>query len=230
MRDVFVCASPDRRTFRVEGTGRWADFGDAWLMAHDLVHHAPTDTGRIEQELCTFGVELWLEEPRRLPENCIDWSQVAGAIAEGYRGSRRLTHFVVPPAPAASAQLPPGYRALFESWVEQGFADAASAIEQRYAAAHARPLFQRELDRFVGEDNQARAVDWIAYGYLSAPARYPDREQAKLVFDRLYRFFNMTRGCAPARFAMSLDVANGAVAIRHARLQQTWDEVVQAVQ
>lgn len=213
----------DNRRFRVVGTGRWADFGDAWLCTHDLLHHEPTDQGRLQDEMRTFGVECWIESAGQSSKG-IDYSSLAGSIFQGYKDSRTMDAFVLPDPPAVRIAVPPDHLARFEEVVNLGFAEAANDILSRYEELFECEMPQAELDRFVDESNQARAVGWMAYGYERAQQRYPDRAAAQDFFSRVERFFHHIRNDSFTEFALELDEQALAMRPRMPYLRKVWAE------
>ncbi len=194
----------DRGTFRIVGTGRWADFGDAWLCTHDLLHHEPTDRGRLEDEVRTFGVECWLSE-KKAGLQAIDHTSLSGSTREGYRDTPTLEYFTLPEPPPVAACVTPAHLRRFEDVVNEGFADAASDIAARYEEVFEKEMEQTELDRLVDEANQARAVGWMAHGYARAQERYPDRAAAVQFFKRVEGFFHKVRHESLRSFTVELD-------------------------
>lgn len=51
-------AGPDG-CWQVQGS-TWSTLAGPWLIAHDLFHHAPGDTGSVAEELATIGSELYI--------------------------------------------------------------------------------------------------------------------------------------------------------------------------
>lgn len=45
--------------WKVKGSS-WPTLAGPWLIAHDLFHHAPGDTGSLAEELATIGAELYI--------------------------------------------------------------------------------------------------------------------------------------------------------------------------
>lgn len=212
------------------GSGRWADFGDSWLCAHDLMHHREGDTGRIQEEMVTYGVESWIEGG--VSEDgwgAVSFGAISGPIGEAYRDTRHLKHFVVAEPPVFENPLPVLQMQQFAEAVNVGFADAASTIVARYLDLYEQKMPQAVVDQLVSEDNQARAVQWMAYGYLQAQTRYPDPVAAQAMFEAVQRFFRrvFSAGWTQSSFkSFRLDFDEAALTLRpwHPQLRAIWEE------
>lgn len=174
----------------MQGAGRWADFGDAWLCAHDLMHHAAGGRGRLHEEMCTYGVEAWICGADRAEGWALsDFSSIAGPVKGAYRGTKSLRTFSLPEPPPVSVAVTGAQLAHWTQIVEEGFAEASMGIASRYDSRYGREMPQAELDLLVCEENQRRAVAWIAHGFVQAQKRYPDPRAALALWNAVYTFF-----------------------------------------
>lgn len=238
MRTVRFLASPTNpRLFRLEGAGRWMDYGDAWLCTHDLMHHKAGDTGRIEEELATYGVESWLDGGvSQEGWSPIGFDTISGPLCDSYRDTKHLNRFVVAEPPKFEHTLPETQVEQMVAAVNSGFADVASTVMERYFDLYDEDMPQSVVDQLVSEENQARAVRWIAYGFVTAQQRYPDPAAAAACFYSVYRFFRLIfsmgwlgdspKSTAPKSFRLDFDEAALSLRPHHPRLQRLWKEVL----
>ena len=170
-----------KRDMRVRGRGRWAKAGDAWLCAHDILHHLPTDTGEIFQEAMTFGAELWLDyEVNGL--DAITWTSLTGTLADGYKGPRSFNQFLLPAVPVKFRRPLPYVMEKFSATAREALDDFRMWVAGHYDECSDRTPAQARLDLLNSEVNQGRYVDWMAAGYRIAQRRYPDASAAHRLF------------------------------------------------
>lgn len=172
-REVRIRLSKDG--MRVIGTGRWAEPGDSWMMAHDLLHHHPDDHGTVGQELQTFGAQLWLEVgPQHDEPPSFDESQISMLWLEGPGGFAR--DFRVREAPGRPRFVPPAHRPFLTELVQRALKEAADELFRSSPA---------EFEVFTNPEHQQALLSWIALGYARARKRYPERKAAQALFQRL---------------------------------------------
>lgn len=191
------------KDMRIQGTGRWAEFGDAWQTAHDLMHHASADAGRVEEELKTFGVEKWLSG-NNLEE--IEESSMAGVLHESLASKSRLTplHLQAPPA----VTLPPDVFRWAESLVRREFSLAESYFEKSAL--------------ILRGDNIANAARWVAIGHMNAKIRYPNPQKAAALFRHLQEWMKDAADQSNRSFSFLYDEKLLKIKPKSISLQKIW--------
>lgn len=165
----------------------WHTAGDGWLMAHDLFHHQPTDTGTPAQEVATYGAEDWFSakgDPTKVITDALDkLSTTVFSIAmistESLSDGLSIPELMLPPPPAPCS-LDEFNPDLIAHW-RKAYAAGMSEF-QKYVEELATPEEWADLQ---SEDQVTRAVGWMAHGWHMCTARYPNPplacEQFKMV-------------------------------------------------
>lgn len=160
--------------WRPVGTS-WQDPASAFLVAHDLYHHQPSDSGLFSQEIQTFGAEWYVNlEPREglPPQFRDDPARQQGAVVEVLAGILDKTSsaqvFELPPctAPAACVKSEKQFKAVAKATAE--FLLSAGMLSRKQRSAYTASLVQH-----------------IRMGYWTAKQRYPDQLAVRTSFDRL---------------------------------------------
>jgi hypothetical protein len=204
---------------RIIGTGKWADFGDAWMMAHDLLHHEPADYGTPEQELQTFGVEQWLERGKgSKPAN--SWRAVGQQLLAIWEtadaGAPRRPQL-------AAAELHPAWE--YPCGLREGFLEAARiGMEFLWECYEGRRGARKE--QFLGAEVLNTLVSWMLLGYHKAQQRYPDHEAAYTLFSNLHGFFaHFEHGAEPRTLRFQLDYQNLTLVPLCRASRKAWQDV-----
>lgn len=173
---------PEGRAWRLLGS-TWHDPGDGWLTAHDLFHHEPEDTGSLEGELRSFGVQHWLET-RGAQVPLDDWAENSFSTGLAFVFRASLDRLALPEPPPVPATVP---AALLEVW-HRGCAEATQDLQTEIEEGNAAsseggepPLRTRVWEQahvisgVLDEPDYAdRLVGWVAEGWRQAGLRYPD--------------------------------------------------------
>lgn len=167
MRNVLIDIS--YRGLCVRGTEGWADPGHSWMVAHDVLHHLPTDEGTVEQEIATFGAESWSTCSQVLEGNAR--SQYEEFIADN------PGHLVLAPAPFCV------WNRKTKQFLES-FRTELPVILEEAAEAFGRKFEGAEV---AEQENVQRHQNWLAYGYQMAQSRFPNKAKARQLFTHLER-------------------------------------------
>lgn len=149
-----------------------------WLVAHDIFHHAPNDTGTYIEEIATFGAQTLFEMHSVSTETfkntlATSWFSVMALVLEnGTRGAEGLI----------IDKLPDQYEehALSGLW-RQAYREALSELKD---------VFQEwaEEDVWVNlssSNTENSAVAWVAYGFEQSQQRWPNIEKAREEFRKI---------------------------------------------
>jgi hypothetical protein len=177
IREVRIALS--RKGMRIIGTGRWADPGDYWMLAHDLMHHHPQDHGTVEQELQTFGAQLWLEVGTASKSPSFDESQISMLWLECSLDVAYKLRLQKAKG-ADRMNLPRANRAYLRKMVQLALSEAGDELHGKKTA---------EYKRFTDEEHVQAILSWMALGYLRAKERYPRRQAAQELFEHLKKWF-----------------------------------------
>lgn len=182
MRQVTI--KQENLEFRVVGTGRWADYGDSWLIAHDILHHEPTDSGTFWDEVRSFGTQIWIEQPS--VDELRDYAYTLAAVMQDCYAKKRTAKFFHVPSVAPE-------QAVTSISCGDFPVDRAEFIRQLVAIAIAdflAPSAYTEKDhrkfKFMDcADYTVFMVSSIELGYLRASARFSSPYSAKALFNKL---------------------------------------------
>lgn len=149
-----------------------------WVVAHDVFHHEPGDTGTYAQEVSTFGAELWMDSQTPLSdlsEKIEDsWTGVMAMVLEnGTRGVRGLLLKETPDPSLLNHDFAPFFRQAYKGALENVRRDFVEFSEDSAWDMVAAPEM---VDRAA-----ALAVD----GFDRAAKRWPNVPQAVTWFKQL---------------------------------------------
>jgi hypothetical protein len=149
-----------------------------WIVAHDVFHHLPGDTGTYAEEITTFGAEAWLEhadDREKLRRSlATSWfSVMALTIENGSRGVEGLRL----PRQASSALPDSPLMEFFREVYRQALGEAQDTF-----GAFAEPDTWRRLQE---EAEVNKAVGLALEGFRHAQARWPDPAEAQAQFNAL---------------------------------------------
>lgn len=165
-----------RRT-DLDRMGEWAPVGSSWktaasagLVAHDMFHHLPTDTGTFAQEVASLGAEWYIEWQRSTSPTEAEfatWSRT--------RFERNVFDTVLN-ALDSKEQRPfdlPAHTATPLSDIEMGyFRELVTKVHETVRTstdprACERPAFE------------VRFVQMLLWGYAQAKSRFPDQKAVR---------------------------------------------------
>lgn len=159
----------------------WRTQTDTWGVNHDLLHHMPGDTGTVGQELATLGAELYIEfeADTPLPDGRLlkDSRDALVAVCEGAHGfigadihelEKGPEHFMLEAAPAVEG-VPFEVLDIFHKGAE----GVHKALLEH---THNDENWQEALACLA---QQEVVVSWMAYGYVRAKERFPDKARLK---------------------------------------------------
>ncbi len=174
-----------------------------WVIAHDVFHHLPGDTGTYAEEITTFGAELWLDQDQPLEATqhalVTSWfSVMALTIENGSRGVEGLLLHRHRP----SKDFLEGSRADF---LRRVYRQALEEAQETFGD-FADPSVWNELRDRSMED---RAVSLAVEGYWQAQLRWPQPTQAQAQFKALSEL----AGPAEAGARLRVEVTNGVVSM-----------------
>lgn len=178
-------------TFRVRGTGHWADFGEDWLCAHDILHHLPGDRGTVEQELMTFGAEMWFDAHKNSDTFPMQPSALSGVFLGSLKGFRVPSRFLAKPAPEMEHQLPDELIYGMYDFATIGLGRLVHFLKRKQEDNRYRATVRQAalLAGLQHPENVTRYSQWIMFGYLQAQRRWPDSAAAQGLFGELHAFF-----------------------------------------
>lgn len=147
-----------------------------WVIAHDVFHHQPGDTGTYAEEVMTFGAEAWLDSSSFDAQRrslITSWFSVMALVVEnGTRGVEGLL---------LSEKVPPDGAHPHIDFFSQVYQDALSELKESFEAF-------AELDTWEQLQSPgmvARAASLATKGYDLAQNRWPDPVEAHASFKAL---------------------------------------------
>lgn len=147
----------------------WASPADAWLVAHDLVHHLPEDDGTVAHEIASLGAELFCSKGS-LPDGIESLISVAASLPGlCFEACAMPSAFMLPSAPPSDCDLS-GLEVLERS--------AVGELEALLSACP-EPDWARAIEEF---SRPGAVCAWIRYGFSRAQSRFASREAAHKVF------------------------------------------------
>lgn len=152
---------------------------DGWLVAHDVFHHRPDDTGSYRDEVTTFGAETWMDEPYEDPEDLRhsltdSWLGVCLLTLEnGTRGAEGLR--VNTPVDPAALNHP--HAKLWRDCMKMALREAQEVLGE-----YGTPETWEALS---SNEHCDRLLSLVAAGYQQAQERWPNREQARVWYGQL---------------------------------------------
>ncbi len=150
-----------------------------WIIAHDVFHHRPDDTGSYTDEICSFGGQTWLEtleceaDPEAFSKSLADsLIGVMGLVIEnGSCGAEGLLLKEI-----KSANEHP----MAHIW-HQAYQIAIIDAKDEMFPFGEKEVWEK-LDSAVMAD---RAVAYMAKGYEAAKLRWPDAQWAREQFTKV---------------------------------------------
>ena len=160
----------------------WRTRASSWVVAHDLYHHLPGDTGTFAEEIATMGAEYYVNhEGSTLTEidppgqNALIGvaASIVGLVFDLSRDAKR------------TFELPNLCTERLSADIESVFAIAArSAFDQMRDMANDEPGWETVLETY---ERLEPFVEWMRRGYRDAQHRYPDQMKVRQSMERLYR-------------------------------------------
>lgn len=150
-----------------------------WIIAHDVFHHLPGDTGTYAEEITTFGAELWLDprqdEQALQRDLATSWFSVMALTIEN--GSRGVEGLRLTRHPASEGFLRGPQADFLRTVYRMALQEARDTF-----GSFAEPSVWNELQNQGMED---RAVSRAMDGHRQARLRWPDPSQAQAQFEAL---------------------------------------------
>lgn len=160
--------------------GGWRTESDNWGVLHDLLHHEPTDTGTVGQELATLGAELYLEydveDGSDNPKLDIDRDLALETLSGGAHGfigadihehGKGPEHYVIEAAPAVEKMPPPEVLHILQK--------AAASVHE---ALSEHVLDDENWGQALASIKRTEVVlSWLVFGYVRAGERFPDKKR-----------------------------------------------------
>lgn len=152
---------------------------DGWLVAHDVFHHRPDDTGSYSDEVATFGAETWLDEPFKDPDDLQrsltnSWLSVClMTLEQGTRGAEGLR---------VKTRIDPTALGHPQAGMWRGCMKMALREAQEVLGEYGDPETWAALS---SDEHCDRLLSLVAGGYRQAAERWPDRAQAREWFTQL---------------------------------------------
>ena len=150
-----------------------------WIVAHDVFHHRPDDTGTYADEATTFGAETWFDEETKSRHEILQgisesWFGVCMLVLEnGTKGADGLVLKTPMDEAALAHPLAPLWRKSYLGAIAEG--------------EDVMPDFgdPETWDLLKSSDQADRAVTLAHRGYQEAQTRWGDRPQALAWFKQL---------------------------------------------
>lgn len=164
--------------------------GDEWLVSHDVFHHVDGDTGSVEEEIMSFGAELWLDYSFT-GARAVDASTLAGTLMEPFDEGpvtlKKLRTLLVPcPIEALhevelrlQASCSDKTRDILYTCAQKALDRLLEDLEGHAACSLA---FREQLSI---DQCALRYAQWMMLGLLLARERYPDAVFASTNFSWL---------------------------------------------
>lgn len=215
MRQVII--KQENLNFRVIGTGRWADYGDSWLAAHDVLHHEPTDKGQFLGEVQSFGTQIWIDHPIAAELN--DYAYTLAAVMQDcYDRSKPLKFFRIHEfAPERVGQdftsklLPLDVSEFMRRMV-------AIALSEFLAHPDYSEQEQRKFKFMEVMPYQEMLASWLEFGYLRASERFSTPAQARGLFHGLTMALKEAGRHDIRAIKFSIAEKSGALRFQHKKL------------
>lgn len=150
-----------------------------WVVAHDIFHHEPEDTGTYREEVMTFGAETWMAEPGTSDEDLTDklgdsWHGVMVLVLEN--GTRGATGLLLK---APGGELAD---AIQDHPMGRVWANAYRMALDGVRSTHGELAEPSLWDLLGSHENVVAAVSLMAQGYRLAQGRWPDVDRAREMF------------------------------------------------
>ena len=177
----------------------WKPIGSSWqtpasgeLVAHDVYHHLPGDTGTFAEEAATFGAEYYINfedsplQQTALPGlNALQRGAIA-VVANGAKSAKNLSQ---------AFSMPTNRRKPLSAEAEEVFAHVAHAAYEELAYAFELRMCPADIE---GEEEAevtevcpeevvfvTSFVNLMRHGYRQARRRFPDQLRVRSAMDNL---------------------------------------------
>lgn len=185
----------------------WQDGASAFLVAHDIYHHRPSDCGTFAQEVATFGAEWYVNLEalqghatfleRRLERQ----GQAMGDIVAELVERKKATLLTFALSPLESPAIPLEERSPLPSLAVK----AAQALEA------AGLLSGSDVDLYRGQ-----CLQHLRQGYWAARERYPEQLAVRERFDALVRILEeLPESEVPEQHVITVERTGMAVDVRY---------------
>lgn len=156
---------------------------EAWIMAHDVLHHAPEDTGTFEEEIRSFGAELWFTEkfiPSATLENVFS---ILEKTAEYFPLNKLILKDSFSPFIPRNQEE----ATIYQESIEMIGSDLNVFTEDRISSYDQED--QAVLKQINSPENIEKYAQTVILGYRKAEERWPNKEHAVSVFQSLVESF-----------------------------------------
>jgi hypothetical protein len=180
-----------RRTENTRGDD-WKPLGSTWqtaaseaVVAHDVYHHMPGDTGTLAEEMATFGAEYYVNYEHSGERRAIPLLEL-GAVAvatEAATTARQPDRACVLTSPLRRP-LDTNAEEAFSCVAQAAFFQLEAALEVRREDELARGMVSA-IPEIRGKTFVASAVNLMRFGYRQARRRFPDQQRVRTAMSNL---------------------------------------------
>lgn len=155
----------------------WRSPANSWLLAHDMYHHLPQDSGTVAEELATLGAEYYVcHEPLDSgKDDSLSGLQAlqqsaAGIVGSAFESDRNgavdfcLWH-------AATARVSDAAWGIFTAVAMSAVVQLAEMLEGNDDPEWMAALHSFSMDGVV--------ASWLISGYAAAQIRFPDQRHVR---------------------------------------------------
>lgn len=187
---TFAIRKVDYEKWWLIGSPRKWSAGDEWLISHDVFHHVAGDTGSVQEEIMSFGAELWLDYSFS-GAHAVDASTLAGTLLEPFDEGpvtlKKLKTLLVPCPVEALHEVEIRLQASCSDHARAILHDCAQkaldrVLEDLEGHAACNLAFREQLST---DRSALRYAQWMMLGLLLARERYPDAVFASTNFSWL---------------------------------------------
>lgn len=201
--------------------------GDEWLIAHDMFHHVENDKGSIQEEVMSFGAELWLGYPQER-DSAISWYTLAGVLGEPYEEkpltSKKAKAFLLPSAKEALREAQQVLRTSYshKAWKIANRCAQMALDRVIRDLGHHKAFGLALQERLTSDDMVERYTEWLLLGTLLASQRFPDPHAAQASFHRAQNLMSLMETGQSLKLLLT---ATGALLPASRKAQQLMKEL-----
>lgn len=192
--------------FQIDGTESWTQPGPPGMVAHDVFHHAPDDSGTLAEELMSFGTQAWLNHH-------VDDLRLG-------IGHEELCAVLVANAETGSALgidgLPPAHETVDLRFIKRFLRVARKAYEETSFDEALAHIDDATMGSLCDRPHLHRCSAWMSWGMREAESRFPDPQATWRRFNDFQR--------ALSQWAKSSDSPDQVLFVLDERQSKLWSD------
>ncbi len=163
--------------FQLAGTEAWTLPATSSMVAHDVFHHAPDDTGSFSDEPVSFGIQAWMGHRVDDLRFGIDHTELCAVLTMGAEAGSPVGVEGLPPAhPTVDLRFMKRFlRIAREAYVEASFDEALAHIDDA------------TMGNLCDRPHLRRCAAWMSWGMRQAQERFPDPQCTLILFHQFTR-------------------------------------------